>query len=328
MDHSAVNTFRRLFMGADVAHVYSKGGTSLQHMQMSEHDVLLTCRIISLAQGYQRSSIALSSQHFPPQLQMTTSAARSQRGNQATPQSASRLRSSVPADQSAAADPTSNSSAGTSEAPAEQDHPVWTSSFVTRGKYAESSAEASDQSTAKHSIGAKDALRASQDMVKDWAAGRLSLDYPPEEDGETDSISSEPLEEHGSMQRASSPVVLHSVLSSLQQVQSFLWSLLRFRMYATGIHICPKLAHHQACMVHRNVSAIQGITDPAICSNGRPAAILPWISRPCLPVTAHTPGVQQSKATAYWNQSRKCRRVHARLECLVVPKHKVLFACR
>ncbi len=199
----------------------------LQHVQMSEHDLLLTCRIIGLAQGYQQSSTALSSQHLSPAAALDAAAARSQQGSYATSQSVSGSATSMPADRPAAADPSSNRSAAAPEAAPEQGRPVETSSVDTQRDPAEASADASDQSTAKHRVGMKDALQASQNTVKDWAAGRLSLDYPPDEGDNVDSMSSEPLPDQGSsMQGASSAAVLHSVLSSIRQVLSFLLVLI------------------------------------------------------------------------------------------------------
>ena len=182
-------------------------------MQISKHD-LLTCRILGLAQGYQRSSSAAMSQHLSSSATLDAAATRSQQGSSTTSQSASRLGSRRPA----AADPSSNSSAAALGAASEQEFSTGNSSRDTQGASAEASAKAADQITAGHSVSSKDALHASRTVAKEWAAGRLSLDYPPDEDDDVDSMRRKPLPDQGSMQGASPAAVLHSVLSSLQQV--------------------------------------------------------------------------------------------------------------
>lgn len=73
-------------------------------------------------------------------------------------------------------------------------------------------------------------LQKARDKSRDWAAGRLSLEYPPADDDGGQPIDSAVMEHHKSEQAdrpplpedsllgASSPELLHSVMATLQQV--------------------------------------------------------------------------------------------------------------
>ena len=87
----------------------------------------------------------------------------------------------------------------------------------------ETSSEAGRAGAARYSIGIKDALQGSREMLRAWNAGRLSLDYPPAE-GSSD----EPMQHHADnaappqqqvgLQGASSSELLRMIVATLQQV--------------------------------------------------------------------------------------------------------------
>ena len=168
---------------------------------------LPTCRIISAAQSYQQSTTPTPLQHLSPAAARSAAAASSRLGSAASRRSASA--SSQPADLSPAA-------AEHAVSPAQP-------SDEAQGESAGSAPGAADHSAARHSSTTEDALQATRAMANDWAAGRLSLSYPPDKD-DKDSVGNEPNPRQSSMQGASSAAVLLSVMSSLQQVPSWFLS--------------------------------------------------------------------------------------------------------
>ena len=83
---------------------------------------------------------------------------------------------------------------------------------------AEKSYGASETGPSRYRVSKEDALEASQHIAREWAAGRLSLDYPPEEDENAQTTVNDTSVKQSSMQEAPSAALLHSVLSTLQEV--------------------------------------------------------------------------------------------------------------
>ena len=85
------------------------------------------------------------------------------------------------------------------------------------------SSGASEAGAARHSIGTEDALQGSREMLQAWAAGRLSLDYPPAKDMSDQEMqhhadSAAPPQQEVSLQGASSGELLWMIEAALQQV--------------------------------------------------------------------------------------------------------------
>lgn len=171
---------------------------------------LLTCRTISLAQSYQRSAISAPLQHLSSAAAQGAAAASSRLGSSASHRSAP-ADLSLPGELHGDADAAAAAAAEHAASTAQPSNDAWGSSAKR------SAPEATDHTAARHSISTEDALHASRAMANDWAAGRLSLDYPPDED-DRDSVADEPTPKQSSMQGASSAAVLHMVMSSLRQV--------------------------------------------------------------------------------------------------------------
>ena len=87
----------------------------------------------------------------------------------------------------------------------------------------ETSFEAGRADAARYSIGIKDALQRSREMSQAWAAGRLSLEYPPAEGSSDQEMQHHadnaalPLQQVG-LQGASSSELLQMIAATLQQV--------------------------------------------------------------------------------------------------------------
>ena len=87
----------------------------------------------------------------------------------------------------------------------------------------ETSFEAGSADRARHSIGTEDALQVSREMSCAWAAGRLSLDYPPAEDSSGEEMqhhadNAAPSQQQVGLQGASSSELLQMIVATLQQV--------------------------------------------------------------------------------------------------------------
>ena len=87
----------------------------------------------------------------------------------------------------------------------------------------ETSPEGGSADRARHSIGTEDALQKSRKMSRAWAAGRLSLDYPPAEDSSDSEMqhhadSAAPPQQPVGLKGASSSELLQMIVATLQQV--------------------------------------------------------------------------------------------------------------
>ena len=183
-----------------------------------KHGCSLTCRIISLARGSQRSTTATRLQHASSAAAQDAAAASSRLSSPASHHPAPAVNGL--AGRSTAPELHGSAGAVASGAAAELALPPEQSNVDTQGASAETPPEGTVQSAAKHRIRIEGALQASHTLARDWASGRLSLDYPPAEDDDVGSVRSGPMPSQDSMQESSSAAVLHSVLSSLRQVSS------------------------------------------------------------------------------------------------------------
>ena len=197
--------------------------------------LLLLCRIISLTEQYQmQPASSEAAQH--------ASAASSQPSTSSRPNRPRHSALLEPVNISVAADSGRTAAAAAAAAAAQlafssehaqgsaQDDSAETSSRANdpdsaehsddslSAESAEKSSGASETGSSRYSISKQHALEASQSIAREWAAGHLSLDYSPEEGENAQTTVNATSVKQSSLQEAPSAVLLHSVVSTLQEV--------------------------------------------------------------------------------------------------------------